>query len=190
MKSNKILELYSDEINELSKNMSTTMLYIGIHTYSTTLVEDLEYPYDNDEINFLDIKFIPEHELYKPLNPIVFENNLSLSYDIIWLNPITVLKSLGKDNAFNLRKSRYTKVCSYLSKGKIIIPEVSIDKDDNIVLIDGRHRICAVLANCGLFEKFPFIINKEKYNSKFDLGIPNDIDIKSISDKSITISYK
>lgn len=174
-------------IKGLPDNINNARLIIAIYSYATDTIEELEYPLDNEEINFFDIKYVPEHEKYKPLNKIKFVNRFPKSRNIIWLDPITVLRSLGDNEAFNLRKSRYIKVCSYL-KEKIEIPEVTIDDNGKIKLLDGRHRICAILANCGKFEKLPFIIDKKEYNSKLDLGLLNNKNIEINSNESIIIS--
>ena len=147
-------------------------------SFASTTVETLVDYIDNEEVNFGNIESIPQHDKYRCPDKLKFINQLSESHKIIWLDPIQVLKSVENDHELKIRKTRYVKVCRALSKGEIDFPEVYL-VNGKIELSNGRHRTCAIWSNCGNFDKLPFIIDKDYYDIKLDLGPLDNFDLKT-----------
>lgn len=166
-----------EDIIKKFKDINSKLL-LSVLTYASTTVENLVPYIDNEEVDFGSIELIPEHDIYSCSDELKFINGLSKSYNTIWLDPIQVLESDGISDTFKLVKSRYVKVCRAISKGEIDFPEV-YSEEGKIKLLNGRHRICAILSNCGNFNRLPFIIDKNFYDVNLDLGPLDNFDSKT-----------
>ena len=109
-------------------------------------------------------------------------------YYILWLNPIELLETLGKDEeAYNIRRDRYIQGCYDLSIGETRIISVSF-VDGKFKLIDGRHRILTFLAHCK-YRELPCYLHKKEGGPSFEekfkhlLRTPDDVKI-FINDKN------
>ena len=144
MKKEEILKKYGEEIRKLDSEGSS--LYLDISLYPQFTIEGLrELEEYNVSRQFFNLKFVPEHDIYTPKNTMIYKKprnaNGDFPYYILWLDPIEVLETLGKnDEAYNISESGYTQGCYDLSIGESRIISVSF-VNGKFKLIDGRHRI-------------------------------------------------
>ena len=141
---------------------------------------------------FFNLKFVPEHDVYTPKNTMIYKKpcnaNGDFPYYILWLDPIEVLETLGKDDeAYNIRRDRYIQGCYDLSIGESRI--ISVDFiNGKFKLIDGRHRILTFLAHCK-YRELPCYLPKKEVEPSFEekfkhlLRTPDDVKI-FINDKN------
>ena len=154
MKKEEILKKYGEEIRKLDSEGSS--LCLDILSYPQFTIEGLrELEEYNVSRQFFNLKFVPEHDVYTPKNTMIYKKprnaNGDFPYYILWLDPIEVLETLGKnDEAYNISESYYTQGCYDLSIGESRIISVSF-VNGKFKLIDGRHRILTFLAHCKYF---------------------------------------
>jgi hypothetical protein len=185
MKKEEILKKYGEEIRKLDSE--GTSLCLDILSYPQFTIEGLrELEEYNVSRQFFNLKFVPEHDIYTPKNTIIYKKpcnaNGDFPYYILWLDPIEVLETLGKnDEAYNISESYYTQGCYDLSIGESRIISVSF-VNGKFKLIDGRHRILTFLAHCK-YRKLPCYLPKEhgapSFEEKFKhlLKTPDDVKI-------------
>ena len=191
MKKEEILKKYGEEIRKLDSEGSS--LYLDISLYPQFTIEGLrELEEYNVSRQFFNLKFVPEHDIYTPKNTMIYKKprnaNRDFPYYILWLDPIEVLETLGKnDEAYNISESGYTQGCYDLSIGESRIISVSF-VNGKFKLIDGRHRILTFLAHCK-YRELPCYLPKEDGGPSFEekfkhlLKTPDDVKI-FINDKN------
>ena len=191
MKKEEILKKYGEEIRKLDSEGSS--LYLDISLYPQFRIEGLrELEEYNVSRQFFNLKFVPEHDVYTPKNTMIYKKprnaNGDFPYYILWLDPIEVLETLGKnDEAYNISESGYTQGCYDLSIGESRIISVSF-VNGKFKLIDGRHRILTFLAHCK-YRKLPCYLPKKEVEPSFEekfkhlLRTPDDVRI-FINDKN------
>ena len=191
MKKEEILKKYGEEIRKLDSEGSS--LYLDISLYPQFTIEGLrELEEYNVSRQFFNLKFVPEHDVYTPKNTMIYKKprnaNGDFPYYILWLDPIEVLETLGKnDEAYNISETGYTQGCYDLSIGESRIISVSF-VNGKFKLIDGRHRILTFLAHCK-YRELPCYLPKEDGGSSFEekfkhlLKTPDDVKI-FINDKN------
>lgn len=191
MKKEEILKKYGEEIRKLDSEGSS--LYLDISLYPQFTIEGLrELEEYNVSRQFFNLKFVPEHDIYTPKNTMIYKKprnaNGDFPYYILWLDPIEVLETLGKnDEAYNISESGYTQGCYDLSIGESRIISVSF-VNGKFKLIDGRHRILTFLAHCK-YRELPCYLPKEDGGPSFEekfkhlLKTPDDVKI-FINDKN------
>lgn len=191
MKKEEILKKYGEEIRKLDSEGSS--LYLDISLYPQFTIEGLrELEECNVSRQFFNLKFVPEHDIYTPKNTMIYKKprnaNGDFPYYILWLDPIEVLETLGKnDEAYNISESGYTQGCYDLSIGESRIISVSF-VNGKFKLIDGRHRILTFLAHCK-YRELPCYLPKEDGGPSFEekfkhlLKTPDDVKI-FINDKN------
>lgn len=191
MKKEEILKKYGEEIRKLDSEGSS--LYLDILLYPQFTIEGLrELEEYNNSRQFFNLKFIPEHDVYTPKNTMIYKKprypNGDFPYYILWLDPIEVLETLGKnDEAYNISESRYTQGCYDLSIGESRIISVSFI-NGKFKLINGRHRILTFLAHCK-YRELPCYLPKKEVEPSFEekfkylLKTPDDVKI-FINDKN------
>ena len=191
MKKEEILKKYGEEIRKLDSEGSS--LCSDILSYPQFTIEGLrELEEYNVSRQFFNLKFVPEHDVYTPKNTMIYKKpcnaNGDFPYYILWLDPIEVLETLGKnDEAYNISESYYTQGCYDLSIGESRIISVSF-VNGKFKLIDGRHRILTFLAHCK-YRKLPCYLPKEDGGPSFEekfkhlLKTPDDVKI-FINDKN------
>ena len=198
MKKEEILKKYDQEIKELDLirklHFEDNSLSSDIKSYPHFTKEDLKKnPKDHIfSSQFFNLKFVPEHDVYTPKNTMIYKKpcnaNGDFPYYILWLNPIKVLETLGKDDeAYNIRRDRYIQGCYDLSIGESRI--ISVDFiNGKFKLIDGRHRILTFLAHCK-YRELPCYLPKKEVEPSFEekfkhlLKTPDDVKI-FINDKN------
>ena len=198
MKKEEILKKYDQEISELDfirkSRFGEISLSLDIMSYPYFTKEALE---KNPKVHtfsgqFFNLKFVPEHDVYTPKNTMIYKKprnaNGDFPYYILWLDPIEVLETLGKDDeAYNIRRDRYIQGCYDLNTGETRIIKVSF-VDGKFKLIDGRHRILTFLAHCK-YRKLPCYLSKEEVEPSFEekfnhlLKAPDDVKI-FVNDKN------
>ena len=188
MKKEEILKKYGEEIRKLDSEGSS--LYSDILDYPQFTIEGLRgYDFSSQ---FFNLKFVPEHDVYTPKNTMIYKKPRNADgdfpYYILWLDPIEVLETLGKDDeAYNIRRDRYIQGCYDLSIGESRIISVSF-VDGKFKLIDGRHRILTFLAHCK-YRELPCYLPKKEVEPSFEekfkhlLKTPDDVKI-FINDKN------
>ena len=188
MKKEEILKKYGKEIRKLDSEGSS--LYSDILDYPQFTIEGLRgYDFSSQ---FFNLKFVPEHDVYTPKNTMIYKKprnaNGDFPYYILWLDPIEVLETLGKDDeAYNIRRDRYIQGCYDLSIGESRIISVSF-VDGKFKLIDGRHRILTFLVHCK-YRELPCYLHKKEVEPSFEekfkhlLKTPDDVKI-FINDKN------
>lgn len=188
MKKEEILKKYGEEIRKLDSEGSS--LYSDILDYPQFTIEGLRgYDFSSQ---FFNLKFVPEHDVYTPKNTMIYKKpcnaNGDFPYYILWLDPIEVLETLGKDDeAYNIRRDRYIQGCYDLSIGESRIISVSF-VDGKFKLIDGRHRILTFLVHCK-YRELPCYLHKKEVEPSFEekfkhlLKTPDDVKI-FINDKN------
>ena len=191
LKKEEILKKYGEEIRKLDSEGSS--LYLDISLYPQFTIEGLrELEEYNVSRQFFNLKFVPEHDIYTPKNTMIYKKprnaNGDFPYYILWLDPIEVLETLGKnDEAYNISESGYTQGCYDLSIGESRIISVSF-VNGKFKLIDGRHRILTFLAHCK-YRELPCYLPKEDGGPSFEekfkhlLKTPDDVKI-FINDKN------
>ena len=188
MKKEEILKKYGKEIRKLDSEGSS--LYSDILDYPQFTIEGLRgYDFSSQ---FFNLKFVPEHDVYTPKNTMIYKKPRNADgdfpYYILWLDPIEILETLGKnDEAYNISKYRYTKGCYDLNIGETRI--ISVDFiNGKFKLIDGRHRILTFLAHCK-YRELPCYLPKKEVEPSFEekfkhlLKTPDDVKI-FINDKN------
>lgn len=184
MKKEEILKKYGEEIRKLDSEGSS--LYLDILDYPQFTIEGLRgYDFSSQ---FFNLKFVPEHDVYTPKNTMIYKKlrnaDGDFPYYILWLDPIEILETLGKnDEAYNISKYRYTKGCYNLSIGESTIIDVDFE-NGKFKLVDGRHRILTFLVHCK-YRKFPCCLHKSEVEPSFDfeeefkhlLNLPDDVKI-------------
>jgi len=170
MKKEEILKKYGEEIRKLDSEGSS--LYLDISLYPQFTIEGLrELEEYNVSRQFFNLKFVPEHDVYTPKNTMIYKKprnaNGDFPYYILWLDPIEVLETLGKnDEAYNISETGYTQGCYDLSIGESRIISVSF-VNGKFKLIDGRHRILTFLAHCK-YRELPCYLPKEDGGPSFE----------------------
>lgn len=81
----------------------------------------------------------------------------NFDFEVITLPLISALETMSPSDRFNLNPLRWHRVKEQLSTGEIEYPEMTVGRDGCPSLMDGRHRIVAMMRLMGM-ESAPFAV--------------------------------